>query len=195
MLPFATAETAYPAYLTASRVAAISSRTLNLSFYSRGVGEPASPRTPTAFEALTAGRWLAEKLTTAWMSRTHPFRLRSTCRCISARTTSAARRFLRRPVTMRRGFELVHGPGREEAPPPDIRIHMGRMGRVGLEAPDSCQPRAMKLRSCRRCTTGAAPSLVAHQPVSPAALERCPAGMIPVVNDAPNNRPGRQSQH
>jgi hypothetical protein len=143
------------------------------------------------FHAITAGRWLAQKLSTEFGMSADSFEFGCDTTCYHRLPNSKRRGvvFYARPEAARRGFELgLMAIEKFAARRPDIEINFygKKMGKLpfryidhGLVSPD-------ELNSIyNQCYAGLSLSLTN---VSLVPHEMLAAGCIPVVNDAVHNR-------
>lgn len=143
------------------------------------------------FHAITAGSWLAQKLSTEFSMDADHFEFG--CDLSRYRRSSTSRRtgvaFYARPEAARRGFELGLMAIRVFADHrPDIELHLygDKIGRLPFRFIDHGRVTPDQLNDIyNRCYGGLSLSLTN---VSLVPLEMLAAGCVPVVNDAPHNR-------
>jgi O-antigen biosynthesis protein len=143
------------------------------------------------FHAITAGRWLAQKLSTEYGMEAESFDfgcdISQYCRLENSKRSGVV--FYARPEAARRGFEL--GAMALEAfaiRQPEIEIHFygEKMGKMPFRFIDHGRVSPERLNQIyNRCFAGLSLSLTN---VSLVPHEMLAAGCIPVVNDAVQNR-------
>lgn len=142
------------------------------------------------FHALTAGKWLAGKLSADYEMVASPFDFGcDTSRYANRGAPRTGIAFYARPSAPRRGFELGLLALQIFADRnPNIRIHLygERIGATPFECEDHGLATTAELDDIYNCCfAGLSLSLTN---VSLVPLEMLAAGCIPVVNDAPHNR-------
>lgn len=142
------------------------------------------------FHAITAGRWLAQKLRSEFAMAADPFEFG--CDTASYANRGAPRTgiaFYARPGTPRRGYELgVLALQLFAARRPDIDIHLygERVGKLPFKAISHGLINQHQLNDLyNNCFAGLSLSLTN---VSLVPLEMLASGCVPVLNDAPHNR-------
>lgn len=143
------------------------------------------------FHAITAGRWLAQKLSAEFGMSAESFEFGSDTSCY--RRLENSRRcgvvFYARPEAARRGFELgLMAIELFAARHPEIEIHFygAKMGKLPFRYTDHGRIAPGELNSIyNRCYAGLSLSLTNASLVP---HEMLAAGCIPVVNDAVHNR-------
>lgn len=188
-------ETAYPSYLDRSNARRYYFvQDFEPSFYSVGSESVLAENTYRfGFEAFTAGRWLAKKLSTDYGMKTHPFDFAADF-SLYKRTNEQRRSdvfFYARPVTARRGFELgVMTLAEVKRLRPLTTIHMAGWRLGGWDVPfDFIDHGAMSISDLSPLYNKCAAALVMSLTnMSLLPLELLSCGTIPVVNDAENNR-------
>jgi glycosyltransferase involved in cell wall biosynthesis len=191
---FATSwETAYPVLTSPARgVRFYLVQDFEPSFYAAGSDALLAEATYRfGFHGVTAGAWLAARLTSEYGMRADPFPFG--CDLNSYRLDGSARRtgvcFYARPSTTRRAFALGVAAldiFAERHPEIDIHLYGGRTPRLPFAVSDHgvIAPRQLN-ELYNRCVAGL--SLSATN-VSLVPLEMLAAGCVPVVNDGPQNR-------
>jgi glycosyltransferase involved in cell wall biosynthesis len=143
------------------------------------------------FHAITAGKWLAQKLRTDFGMRADSFDFGSDTGCYWRRENSRRSGvvFYARPEAARRGFELgLMALEAFAARRPDIELHLygAKLGRLPFSFVDHGRISATELNDIyNQCYAGLSLSLTN---VSLVPHEMLAAGCIPVVNDAVHNR-------
>lgn len=142
------------------------------------------------FHAITAGRWLAQKLRTEFAMDADSFEFGcDTASYANRGTPRTGIAFYARPGTPRRGFELgILALQLFAARRPDIDIHLygERVGKLPFRAVSHGLVNQHQLNNLyNRCFAGLSLSLTN---VSLVPLEMLASGCIPVLNDAPHNR-------
>lgn len=143
------------------------------------------------FHALTAGGWLAEKLTRDYAMAADPFPFG----CDTSRygrdpgSSRTGVAFYARPGAARRGFELgllaMEALARRQ-PQAELHFYGEKIGPLGFPFIDHGPVRPHELNAIyNRCFAGLSLSFTN---VSLVPHEMLAAGCIPVVNDAPHNR-------
>lgn len=188
-------ETAYPSYLDAS-----SARRLYFvqdfepSFYPMGSNYVLAENTYRfGFHGITAGGWLAEKLSTEYGMATDKFDF-AVDKSKYWLTNQQARSevfFYARPVTARRAFEFgLMALSEFSRLRPDVTINFAGWHVNPVDVPfpfvnhGSLELKALN-ELYNRCAAGLVLSLTN---MSLLPLELMSSGVVPVVNDAPNNR-------
>lgn len=188
-------ETAYPAYLDRSparRVYFV--QDFEPAFYPVGSEHTLAENTYRfGFHGITAGNWLATKLSRDYGMTTASFDFAADTS--TYHVTEASERsdvfFYARPVTTRRGFELgVLTLERFAALRPDVTIHLAGWDVSPYDLPfrhvDHAAMRVTELNALyNRCAVGLVLSLTN---LSLLPLELLASGVVPVVNDGENNR-------
>ena len=143
------------------------------------------------FHAITAGRWLAQKLSADFGMCTDFFDFGSDVSCyrLLENATRSGVVFYARPGAARRGFELgLMAIQRFAARRPDVPIHLygDKMGSLSFRFVDHGRITPRQLNHIyNQCYAGLSLSLTN---VSLVPHEMLAAGCIPVVNDAVQNR-------
>lgn len=188
-------ETAYPSFRDSSRARRFYFvQDFEPWFYPVGSASVLAENTYRfGFTGITAGRWLSEKLRTDYGMPTHHYDFGADPTSYF-RTTAGVRDevfFYARPSTDRRGFELgLMALQLVAQQRPDVTINLAGESLRGIEIPfEHVSLSGLSLEQLNtvynRCATGLVLSLTN---MSLLPLELLAAGVIPVVNDAPNNR-------
>jgi len=188
-------ETAYPAFLDPSHVARFYFvQDYEPYFYPVGTQSLLAENTYRfGFHGITAGNWLASKLSTEFAMKCDSFQFaadQQTYHPIQGAPRDEVF-FYARPVTTRRAFELgvlalkiFH----EEMPHVTINLAGWKIDEKELPFPSVCHG-SLQLSELNelynRCRVGLVLSLTN---MSLLPLELIASGVIPVVNDAPNNK-------
>lgn len=187
-------ETAYPAYLDPSLARrAYFVQDFEPSFYPVGTEHALAENTYRfGFEGITAGPWLAKKLSTDYGMSVRPFDFGADLRHYNY--VNSRRRedifFYARPVTTRRGFEFgVMALEHVARARPDLRIHLAGWDVSNYDLSFSyVNHSAMKITDLNelynQCAVGLVLSLTN---MSLLPLELLASGVIPVVNSGENN--------
>lgn len=188
-------ETAYPAFLERSQARRFYFvQDFEPAFFPVGTEATLAENTYRfGFHGLTAGKWLAGKLSREYGMTTDSFDFAVDKTHYSF--TNAERRseifFYARPVTPRRGFELGIMALTEFAKQrPDVTINMAGWDVSGWNVPfkyvnHSGLPITELNALYNKCAAGLVLSMTN---MSLLPLELMSSGVVPVVNDAPNNR-------
>lgn len=188
-------ETAYPAYLDPSHARRVYFvQDYEPAFYPVGSEHTLAENTYRfGFAGLTAGGWLADRLSREYGMTTRSFDFAADGATYHV-TNDGERRdvfFYARPVTARRAFELgVMALERFAELRPDVTIHLAGWDtssyRLGFDHVDHGAMSVSELNGLyNRCAVALVLSLTN---LSLLPLELLAAGVIPVVNDGPNNR-------
>ncbi|WP_140162743.1 glycosyltransferase family 4 protein [Agreia sp. VKM Ac-1783] len=145
------------------------------------------------FEAITAGGFLAHKLSTEYGMKASSFDFGANRELYSVTNTERRKEvfFYARPVTARRGFELgILALEHFARARPDYIINLAGWDVSAYDIPfDYVNLKDLKIDELNevynRCATGLVISLTN---MSLLPLELLSAGVIPVVNEGPNNR-------
>ena len=188
-------ETAYPAYLDPCRAPrAYFVQDFEPSFYPVGSEHQLAENTYRfGFTGITAGDWLATKLSRDYGMVTHSFPFAADTDYYRILRPVARKDvfFYARPVTTRRGFELgVMALQHLCRIRPDVTIHLAGWDVSDYDLPfEHIHHGAMRVDELNdlynRCGAALVLSLTN---LSLLPLELLAAGVIPVVNDAENNR-------
>lgn len=188
-------ETAYPAFLDPSNARRVYFvQDFEPAFYAVGSEHTLAENTYRfGFHGITAGGWLAERLRAEYGMRTSHFDFAADTSMYRAEPGASRDGvfFYARPVTARRGFELGAMALEEFARlRPEVPIHLAGWDvsgyRLGFPHEDHGAMAITDLNSLyNRCGAALVLSLTN---LSLLPLELLAAGVIPVVNDGPNNR-------
>lgn len=188
-------ETAYPVYRDPSLARRFYFvQDFEPSFYPVGSESVLADNTYRfGFEAITAGGWLAHKLTTDYGMKAASFEFGADISLYSHENPKERRGvfFYARPVTTRRGFELgVMALELVAKARPDVEIHFAGWDVSSYDLSfDYVNHGAMRIDELNelynQCAVGLVVSLTN---MSLLPLELLAAGVIPVVNDGENNR-------
>ncbi len=195
-------ETAYPAFLDPSRARRLYFvQDFEPVFYPLGSEALLAENTYRfGFHGITAGGWLADKLRTDFGMRTDHFDFsvdRSRYRYENAERRNEIF-FYARPVTPRRAFEFgliaLEDFAKER---PDVKINLAGWDVSNWEIPFEYENlSSLQLSELNavynRCAAGLVLSL---SNMSLLPLELLSSGVIPVVNDGPNNRMVSDNEH
>lgn len=188
-------ETAYPAFRDGSLARRLYFiQDFEPSFYPVGSENVLAENTYRfGFSAITAGAWLASRLHDEYGMTTRHFDFAADTS--TYRLDNSARRdevfFYARPVTARRGFEIgVMALERLRSLRPDVTIHLAGWDVSDFDLPfpyvhHGTLSTAALNEVYNRCGTALVLSLTN---MSLLPLELLASGVIPVVNDGPNNR-------
>jgi len=188
-------ETAYPAFRDPSRARRFYFvQDFEPSFYALGSESLLAENTYRfGFHAITAGRWLSEKLKLDYGTTTDSFDFAADKTHYSL--LNRARRdeifFYARPVTQRRAFEFgVLALTNFAALRPDVTINLAGWDVSSWDLPFAYRNKALldvsQLNGLyNKCAAGLVMSL---SNMSLLPLELMSSGVAPLVNDAPNNR-------
>lgn len=188
-------ETAYPSFLDASRARRFYFvQDFEPSFYSLGSEYVLAENTYRfGFHGITAGGWLADKLSREYGMTTDKFDFAADTRHYSVTNPEARSEvfFYARPVTARRAFEFGTLVLEEFARlKPDVTINLAGWDLTGWKVPFAhVNHGSLDLEMLNglynRCAAGLVLSL---SNMSLLPLELIASGVVPVVNDGPNNR-------
>lgn len=187
-------ETAYPAYLDASLARRFYFvQDFEPAFYPVGSEHVFAENTYRfGFHGITAGPWLAQKLHDEFGMDTDYFEFGADVRNYSHVNTERRTDvfFYARPVTTRRGFEIgVMALDHIAQARPDLTLHLAGWDVSDYDLPFTyVNHSAMKVTELNDLYNQCAAALVLSLTnMSLLPLELLAAGVIPVVNDAPNN--------
>lgn len=188
-------ETAYPAFLDRSSARRFYFvQDFEPSFYPVGSEATLAENTYRfGFHGLTAGRWLSHKLHTEYGMNTDPFDFAVDKTHYSLTNTEPRQEifFYARPVTPRRGFELgvlaLTDFARQR---PDITINLAGWDVSNWHLPfKHVSHSGVAITELNGLYNACAAGLVLSMSnMSLLPLELMSSGVVPVVNDAPNNR-------
>lgn len=188
-------ETAYPVFRDPSRARRFYFvQDFEPSFYALGSESLLAENTYRfGFHAITAGRWLAQKLNAEYGTATDSFDFAAdkTHYSLSNRGLRNEIFFYARPVTQRRAFEFgVLALANFAALRPDVTINLAGWDVSSWDLPFAYRNKALldvsQLNALyNRCAAGLVMSL---SNMSLLPLELMSSGVAPLVNDAPNNR-------
>jgi glycosyltransferase involved in cell wall biosynthesis len=188
-------ETAYPSFRDTSNARRLYFvQDFEPAFYAAGSEHALAENTYRfGFRAITAGRWLSTKLHNEFGMRAFPFDFGADPNDyrIEQRGPRAEVFFYARPATERRGFELgIMALDLLSQARPDVTINLVGEDLRHLDIPfRHTNLRGLGLRELNtvynRCAVGL---VLSFTNMSLLPLELLAAGVIPVVNDGPNNR-------
>lgn len=145
------------------------------------------------FHGITAGKWLAKKLSSEYGMKCDSYDFGANKELYSLKNKGSRKKvfFYARPVTARRGFELgIMALDLFHKQMPDYEIVLAGWDVSDYEIPFPCTNlKSLPLSELSELYNGCAAALVISLTnMSLLPLELLSCGTIPVVNDAPNNR-------